>query len=613
MKKYQIKSELYWRLKADKLTVYSTNTNLRKELLVDDPEETFNFLNFIGEARSESELAEYPFLTKEEKTQIIDFLIDHQYLRMENAKTPIELERLDRFVSTFPHQDFDVYQEELNQAKVLIIGLGTAGSYQLEMLHKIGLKHFTIIDGDQVALKNLSAQNYLASDVGHYKADVIKKRYESSSVEITSINEFVRTYRQLKELVDLEAFQYVIDCADDHYLALNIVENLFHEFPKAKLFLSGYTVLQQCSFMITAQNWKELHSKLATGLTADDGARDLCSNSGAIFNSWFLTFAIAKMIFDDLFEVGDADYAFADFQLNTYFVGNKFAKNLYSEFETKNKRQYRFVNHRSAPHESPWIGPLNEITVFDPKLVRMPILSAEKKRLLAEPSQSELLKHNLMIKDTYQAHAKVSFSEVEQTFLDFLEKHVSLAARLKVEQAISNNQVYIGNKSFLRRESYTLKTTDKTLVYSVEDPQKPTTQTLSIIHELLHLVYFDTSENTRDHENFVRAMQTTFFLDNLGKPVVRQLAQAYLQETVNAFIGMAYTLEYEKAVLRQQVPLFFDQHPETQDNVAEFLNILNHYLNRFSPFELESYYQPIIDNTKELTKLEELLYESSPE
>lgn len=36
MKKYQIKSELYWRLKADKLTVYSTNTNLRKELLVDD-------------------------------------------------------------------------------------------------------------------------------------------------------------------------------------------------------------------------------------------------------------------------------------------------------------------------------------------------------------------------------------------------------------------------------------------------------------------------------------------------------------------------------------------------------------------------------------------------
>ena len=59
MEKYRLKNELYWKFVNNQITVYSTNSNLIKEILVEDPESLFNFLYFLKEARSDIEIKEY--------------------------------------------------------------------------------------------------------------------------------------------------------------------------------------------------------------------------------------------------------------------------------------------------------------------------------------------------------------------------------------------------------------------------------------------------------------------------------------------------------------------------------------------------------------------------
>lgn len=61
---------------------------------------------------------------------------------------------------------------------ILIIGVGTATSYVLEILSKLGIKKFTLIDGDQVEKRNLEAQNYSNDDIGNYKVRSLEKNME---------------------------------------------------------------------------------------------------------------------------------------------------------------------------------------------------------------------------------------------------------------------------------------------------------------------------------------------------------------------------------------------------------------------------------------------------
>lgn len=67
--------------------------------------------------------------------------------------------------------------DSLNDAHVLIVGVGGVGAYAVEMIARSGVGHITIIDGDEVAPSNINRQlPALISTIGKPKAEVMKQR-----------------------------------------------------------------------------------------------------------------------------------------------------------------------------------------------------------------------------------------------------------------------------------------------------------------------------------------------------------------------------------------------------------------------------------------------------
>lgn len=66
-------------------------------------------------------------------------------------------------------------QERIKHVRILLGGAGI-GSIIAECALRFGFENITIVDGDKVEESNLNRQNYVKSDIGKYKAEVLCKR-----------------------------------------------------------------------------------------------------------------------------------------------------------------------------------------------------------------------------------------------------------------------------------------------------------------------------------------------------------------------------------------------------------------------------------------------------
>ena len=106
--------------------------------------------------------------------------------------------------------------ERLQNANILIVGLGGVGSFAAEFLVRSGLGNLTIVDGDTVDITNINRQlPALNSTIGKNKTDVVAERILDINPEINlkKINEFLEPER-MEELLTQEKFDYVLDCID---------------------------------------------------------------------------------------------------------------------------------------------------------------------------------------------------------------------------------------------------------------------------------------------------------------------------------------------------------------------------------------------------------------
>lgn len=72
---------------------------------------------------------------------------------------------------------------KLNNARVLVVGLGGVGSWVVEALARSGIGHFTLIDMDDICVSNTNRQIHaMTSTVGQFKAGLI---YSSTTQLIT--------------------------------------------------------------------------------------------------------------------------------------------------------------------------------------------------------------------------------------------------------------------------------------------------------------------------------------------------------------------------------------------------------------------------------------------
>ena len=115
-------------------------------------------------------------------------------------KTPLELkeqqsivlpERFDRSIRVWAREN----QERLSQVKVAIVGLGGLGWNIAESLTRIGVRRFTLIDGDKIEESNLSRLiGAKPKEIGKYKVEAMFQRimeFWNGNAEVDIYPEFL--------------------------------------------------------------------------------------------------------------------------------------------------------------------------------------------------------------------------------------------------------------------------------------------------------------------------------------------------------------------------------------------------------------------------------------
>lgn len=106
--------------------------------------------------------------------------------------------------------------EKLQNANLLVIGLGGVGSFAAEFLARAGVGQMTIVDGDTVDITNINRQlPALHSTLGKSKVDVVAERLVdiNPALKLFKINEFLSPER-MEEVIDSQKFNYILDCID---------------------------------------------------------------------------------------------------------------------------------------------------------------------------------------------------------------------------------------------------------------------------------------------------------------------------------------------------------------------------------------------------------------
>ncbi|MDY3338518.1 tRNA threonylcarbamoyladenosine dehydratase [Riemerella anatipestifer] len=114
---------------------------------------------------------------------------------------------------------------KLQNANILVVGLGGVGSFAAEFLARAGVGKMTIIDGDTVDITNINRQlPALHSTVNQPKVELVYARLKdiNPNLELTAINEFL-TPERMESILTKEKFDYILDCIDSVSPKLSLI------------------------------------------------------------------------------------------------------------------------------------------------------------------------------------------------------------------------------------------------------------------------------------------------------------------------------------------------------------------------------------------------------
>ena len=106
--------------------------------------------------------------------------------------------------------------ERLQQAHVLVVGLGGVGAYAAEMICRAGVGRMTIVDADTVQPTNINRQlPALHSTMGREKAEVLAERFKdiNPDIQLTVLPVFLKD-DNIPELLDAARYDFVVDAID---------------------------------------------------------------------------------------------------------------------------------------------------------------------------------------------------------------------------------------------------------------------------------------------------------------------------------------------------------------------------------------------------------------
>ncbi|WP_438989807.1 tRNA threonylcarbamoyladenosine dehydratase [Polaribacter sp.] len=114
--------------------------------------------------------------------------------------------------------------EKLQNAHILIVGLGGVGSYAAEFIARAGVGKMTIVDGDVFDETNINRQlPALQSTIGKSKTSILSARIRdiNPNIQLIALEEFLSPERAF-EIVTKD-YDYVLDCIDSITPKINLL------------------------------------------------------------------------------------------------------------------------------------------------------------------------------------------------------------------------------------------------------------------------------------------------------------------------------------------------------------------------------------------------------
>lgn len=115
--------------------------------------------------------------------------------------------------------------QKLQNAHILVVGLGGVGAFACEFLARAGVGKLTIVDGDNVDLTNKNRQLVaLDSTIGKPKAQIMAQRIQDINPEIKL--RVITKFLEPNDAYDLisKEYDYVADCIDSISPKLNLIK-----------------------------------------------------------------------------------------------------------------------------------------------------------------------------------------------------------------------------------------------------------------------------------------------------------------------------------------------------------------------------------------------------
>jgi tRNA A37 threonylcarbamoyladenosine dehydratase len=123
--------------------------------------------------------------------------------------------------------------DQLQNAHILIVGLGGVGSFAAEFICRAGVGEMTIVDGDVVDPTNRNRQlPALATNHGVSKADIMAERLVAINPELklNVVKEFL-TPEKCREILTVK-YDYVMDCIDSITPKLTLLSTAYEQKQK---------------------------------------------------------------------------------------------------------------------------------------------------------------------------------------------------------------------------------------------------------------------------------------------------------------------------------------------------------------------------------------------
>lgn len=110
---------------------------------------------------------------------------------------------------------------KLQNAKILLLGVGGVGSFCLDCLYRSGVRDITIIDFDRYDLSNQNRQMHSEEHEGELKVEALKQHYP----EVIAFADKITP--EWVEAFDFEPFDLVLDAIDDMKAKLAVIEKCY--------------------------------------------------------------------------------------------------------------------------------------------------------------------------------------------------------------------------------------------------------------------------------------------------------------------------------------------------------------------------------------------------